>query len=147
MVVDEATFRATFPEFSDATEYPSAQFVFWEAEAERELSASRFGDSLVTAVCLFIAHNLSLSARAAKTAATGGASGGTFAAVSSKSVGSVSVSYDNSVSSYADAGEWNATGYGQRLYRMLKAFNTGPFYVPHPVPLPRPGRLGYGRRY
>jgi hypothetical protein len=148
MVVDYETFVAAFPEFADAATYTQIQFDLWEAEAERELSADRFGGSLPLAVMLFAAHNMALSAKAAKAAATGGIAGGSLAAVSSKSVGSVSVSYDTSDSSIDGAGEWNATGYGQRLYRMLKSFNTGPFYIAHPRPLPRPGQgYGFGRRF
>ncbi len=145
MVVDQLTFVSVFPEFGDATVYTPTAFLFWEAEAERTLNATRFGASLPLAVMLFIAHNLALSAQTAKSVASGGIPGSSLAAISSKSVGSVSVSYDTADSSIDGAGEWNSTGYGQRLYRMLKSFNTGPFYAAHPRPLPRPGRFGYGR--
>ena len=147
VVLDQPTFIAAFPEFANEAVYTPAAFAFWESNAELQLNPARFGASLQLAVCLFVAHNLSLAAEAAQVVATGGIAGNSLAAVASKTVGSVSVSYDTSDSSIPGAGEWNSTGYGQRLYRMLKSFNTGPFYAAHPRPLPRFGRLGYGRPY
>ena len=132
MIVDQPSFVAAFPEFANTTLYPVAQFAFWEAEAERELPAIRLGSSLPVAIMLFVAHNVSLSAQAARTAASGGIAGGVDGPVSSKSVGSVSKSYDLGSSASTGAGEFNLTGYGRRLYRLLKAAGAGPVYFPPP---------------
>lgn len=138
MIVDLPTFVAAFPEFANAAVYPPAQFAFWEAEAERELPAIRLGSSLPVAIMLFVAHNVSLSAQAARTVSGGGIAGGVDGPVSSKSVGPVSKSYDLGSSTLPGAGEFNLTGYGRRLYRLLKSAGSGPVYFPGPRAYPAP---------
>ena len=112
------------------TAYPQSQIEFWIPQAYNQLNAIRLGLSLDLAAMLFVAHNVALSARAAKTSGSGGLVGDTASPISSKSIGGVSYSYDTSDASIAGAGEWNATSYGQRLYKMFKAFGTGPAYIP-----------------
>lgn len=142
MIVDQATFISIFPEFGDETVFTPTAYAFWEAEAERELPLSRFGSSLPLAIMLWVAHQLALSARSAQAYASGAAPGGSVSAVASKSVDGVSVSFDTSDSSLEGAGEWNATSYGQRFYRLLKSFGTGPLYVPQVSSPPRIMPLG-----
>ena len=146
MLVSQADFIAVFPEFSDPVAFPPAQFAFWEALAETQLSERRFGKALPLALMLFVAHNISLSAQAAQTMASGGSPGGSIAAVASEAVGSVSVSYDTADSSIEGAGEWNSTSYGQRLYRMIKSFGTGPVYVAQAPSFSAQRGLGLGYR-
>lgn len=141
MIVAYTDFIAAFPEFSNATTYPQGQFAFWETQAENQLSDTRFGTSLPLAIMLYVAHNIVVSARAAQVP-TGAISGDASGVVTSKSVGSVSKSYDTRLTAYEGAGPWNATSYGQRFYQLLKAFAASPIYVPG---YPRVAR--YGRPY
>ncbi len=127
-VVAQPDFVAAFPEFADATAFPPGQFTFWETLGEAQLDAARFGTSYTLAVMLFVAHNLALSAQAAR---AGIASVGAVGTVASKSVGPVSKSYDTTLTATAGAGSWNATTYGQRLLAMMKA-RLGPVYIPGP---------------
>lgn len=124
------TFVAVFPEFSDAGKYPQTQVDFWLAEATNQLSASRFKTSFDLAQMLFTAHYLALGRRDQIAANGGGVGGASLGMTSSKTVDKVSVSYDTASTALEGAGEWNATAYGQRLYRMILAVSTGPFYVP-----------------
>lgn len=131
MAVDRAALVAALPEFSDTAAYPDAQVTFWLSQAPLFLNAGVLGDRMDLATILFVAHNLVLSAGSAKAiAAGGGAVGATVAPVASKSVGPVSKSYDIGSVLVDGAGPWNATSYGSRLYQLLKAVTTGPFYVP-----------------
>lgn len=130
-MVDYATFVAVFPEFASAANYPEAQVAFWLGQAPNQLSEARFGKSFDLACMLFAAHNLAMGAKDAKAAATGGISGGASGVVSSKTVDKVTVSYDTGAVTVAGAGAWNATTYGQRLYKMIQAAHSGPLYVPN----------------
>ena len=64
----------------------------------------------------------------AAVAAKGGIPGDSLGPVSSKSVGGVSISYDSGSISIAGAGAWNATSYGQRLYKLLQSAAMGGRY-------------------
>jgi hypothetical protein len=136
VLVTQDQFTTAFPEFADATVFPAGQFSFWEQQAESQLDAKRFGTSYSLAIMLYVAHNLALSAQASR----GGASAvGSAGIVTSKAVGSVSKSYDNSVTATSGAGAWNATSYGQRLLALMQSF-LGPIYVPG---YPRGRRFGF----
>jgi hypothetical protein len=146
MAVTYATFIATFPEFTNETRYPEGQFDIWSAQAYVQLNACRFGTSLDLAAMLFTAHNLVLYARNAAAAATefagGGAVGQVTGPINSKSVDKASVSYSPDLQSDENAGFWNSTTYGQRLWQMMRQFTSGPVYVPG-----RPQYFGYGWPY
>ena len=129
MTVDPSDFRAAFPEFWDSSVFTNAQISFWAGEAANELTPRRMGNSLTVATYLFIAHNIVLGARAAAASAAGGIPGEATGPTSSKSVDKVSVSYDTASAAIEGAGAYNLTSYGQRLYRMIKAFSAGPIYV------------------
>lgn len=117
--MDAATFRARFPEFGDATLYPEPQVAFWLSLAASMLNAQRFADLLDFATALFVAHNLLLSRRNAK---TGGAVTGP---VASKAVDKVSVAYDTSAVTLENAGHWNATSYGVQLWQLMQLAGAG----------------------
>lgn len=124
-MITYADLIAAFPEFGAVSIYPQPQVEFWLAQAYTQLNADRFGASLGLAAMLFAAHNLALSAQAARAGSRGG---GSLSVLSSKSVGGVSASYDTNLAATAGAGAWNATSYGQRLYTMIRAFGAGPVY-------------------
>ncbi len=145
MAIIAETFLDVFPEFSNNAVYPISQINFWITEAYKQLNASRFGQELDLAAMLFIAHNIVLSARAVLSTATGnpgqapGIPGESTGAVNSKGAGGVHIGFDTAAVQTPGAGPWNATSYGQRLYKMMVA--TGGFaYV---TPSYGPG-AGYG---
>ena len=144
MTISRADFVAGFPEFANETTYPPTQIDFWLAQAVNQVSEARFGTSYDLACMLFVAHNVSLSALAARAAVAGAPGGVSLAPVTAKSVGSVSKSMDVTLTAFAGAGPWNATAYGQRYYALLRAAAVGPAYsVKAP---PGFGRFMYGRR-
>lgn len=129
MAVTYSTFVGVFTEFADATAYPQSTVDFWMGQAAFQLNANRLRNSYDLAVMLFTAHNLVLGKRNSQAASAGGAPGQVTGPQTSKAVDKVSVSYDTGAVSYPGAGEWNATSYGQRLYRLLRAAGAGPLYV------------------
>ena len=126
MAVTLVSFRAVFPEFGDATKYPDPAVTFWLDQAGVTLPQVIPAQQVDLITMLYIAHNLTLGALSA----SGGGGSGSFAPVSSKSVGSVSKSMDTSAVTSAGAGIWNGTSYGQRLFALLRGFVSGGFYRP-----------------
>lgn len=120
-----ATFRQDFPEFTDPSRYPDAQITFWSTVAEKNLSLDRFGDMWPLAVELYTAHEITLAAQSVQAAGQGGAPGSQGGVAQSKTVGSVSVTYDTQNTSEKDAGWWNLTVYGKQLYRLIKMYGSG----------------------
>lgn len=125
MLVGWDDFIAAFPEFTD---YSADVFNFWEGEGEA-LYTDRYGDRRRTAIMLYCAHNLVLQKRAQIAADAGATPGIAEGIVTSKSVGSVSKSMDLSSSTVEGAENYNLTTYGQRLYRLVRTFGSGPLYV------------------
>eukprot|EP01037_Dinobryon_pediforme_P023422 gene23422-24868_t len=123
MTVLYADFIAAFPEFSDATAFPASQINFWLAQAPNNLNARRLGKNYDLATMLYVAHNVVISAREVASAEKG-IPGTAPGLISSKTVGPVSVSYDAAGTAVEGAGAWNATSYGQRLYKMLQAMKS-----------------------
>jgi hypothetical protein len=130
VTITRADLITAFPEFASTSVYPESQVNFWIQEAVNQLSQARFGTSYDLACMLYVAHQISLSALAARAAATGGAGGARFSLSpeSAKSVGPISKSMDNNLTAFAGAGDWNATPYGQRFYGLLRRFAVGPLY-------------------
>jgi len=117
-------FRVDFPEFVDTAVFPDSQVVFWGGIAEKLVSADRFGDLWAAAVELIAAHSLVLAAQSQSASATGAIPSGNAGAVSSKAVGSVSVSYDASAMEL-NAGHWNQTTYGRQYIRLARLMGGG----------------------
>lgn len=140
-----ADFIAGFPEFSDTTKYPSSQFNFWAAQADVNVAPRRFQPAQLTlALCLFVAHNMALGAKAAADASVGKTVGEVTGSLSSKSIDKVSASY-SPTTTIDGAGPWNATLYGQRFYQLLQGVNTA-MYVPGPGSYRGRYNVGYGSR-
>lgn len=139
VAVDRSTFIAVFPEFDDESKYPVAAVEFWIAQALGLYPLNRYGAQTDLVIMLYVAHNLALGVIAG---ASGGVAG-SFAPVASKAVGSVSKSMDTSAVTSADAGIWNGTAYGQRLYALLRGFATGGFYRPSARAAALSAPLGY----
>ena len=121
-MADSALFLSVFPEFGSVQ--PQA-IAYWLSQAPLQLDAARFGKNFDLASMLFAAHNLALGQKEAGVASRGGTPGDALGPVSSKSVGGVSISYDASGIAIPGAGPWNATSYGQRLYKMMQAAACG----------------------
>jgi hypothetical protein len=115
--MDVAEFRRRLPEFGDAGKYPAGVIDECSEHAEGLTSERRFGSLYGRAVRLATAHFLVLASRALE-AGRAGATPGVGGIVSSKTVGSVSVSYDTNGTNIEGAGNWNETSYG-RLYQDL----------------------------
>lgn len=124
-------FLKIFPEFS---EFPKARVEFYLDEADNQISENRFGKSTEFGKALFTAHYLASLDNGQRTGAGGEAlkgniSSGAHGAVASKTVGSVSVSYDTASTSFDDAGYWNSTPYGKQFFDLLKRYRRMPFAV------------------
>ncbi len=111
-----ATFRAHFSEFADAARFPDAMLQMWATVGESRISVDRFTTLYDHAMELFVAHNLKLVAGGE--AAAGGA-------VTSKTVGSVSISYDTAETMLPSAGHWNQTVYGRQFVQLARMIGAG----------------------
>lgn len=119
-VLTNDRFRNMFPEFGSIEAYPDVLVNSWIEIAGSALPSRRWGNFLVQGLGLYVAHNLALGARA-KTGSAGAVSG----PMSSKTVGSVSASYDTSAVTIAGGGEWNLTSYGIRFWRIMRLVGAG----------------------
>ncbi len=120
-----ADFRAEFPEFSDTAVYPDAQITFWASVAERMVLLDIWCDMYDVGVKLYVAHEITLAAQNKKAATAGGPPGLIGGVPQSKTVGSVSVSYDSQNTSEKNAGWWNLTNYGKQFYHLVSLFGAG----------------------
>lgn len=144
-MITYAQFIAAFPEFTSTTVYPQAQVEMWIPIAYSQLNATRFGASLDLAAMLFVAHNIIFSARAVRDAkAPGGIVGQATGPKNSAGVDKASVGYDASLTAIEGAGDYNYSTYGQRLYKMMQRFCSGPVYAPGPRRIVNPF-FGRGR--
>lgn len=126
MTVTPTTLRALFPEFSNTTTYPDATINAWIPIATQFVGPDRWGDLTDFGITLWICHYITLGAKAAKTAATGGTPGTAVGVVNNKSVDKVSIGYDVTVATEAGAGFWNQTTYGTRYWHYVQMFGAGP---------------------
>jgi hypothetical protein len=129
VTINPAQFRVDFPEFADTTAYPDAGINFWLGVAYKLLNACRFQDMLDTAAELYVAHNIALERQAQKSASGGAVPGLSTGPVSSKTVGPVTQAYDTTAGIFEDAGPWNLTIYGTRLYNLFMMFGAGPIQL------------------
>ena len=125
MAVTPTSFRADFPAFVDATNYPDSAITFWTTVALQFLNAERWDTAIDIGTELFVAHNLVLEFQANTAAGNGAAPGLSQGMISSKSVDKVSISYDTGSAAELDAGHWNLTIYGQRYVRMARMMGAG----------------------
>lgn len=127
--ITPAQMRVGFPEFADTTAYPDAFITYWLTWAYLLLNPDRWGNILDLAAQLYAAHNLVEERRAMLESLKGGPPGMAIGPASSKTVKDVSISYDIAAVTEADAGDWNQTIYGRRLWRMIQMAGMGPIYV------------------
>ena len=159
-MADVPTFRIVFPEFENTVSDDQIAFWFGQAPFAQPnpiagygfpLGAfgnvyafqARLGVSLDLAVMLFAAHNITLGMADARAAERGKTPGAVVAPLTSKAAGGLSASYDTNIASNAGAGIYNATSYGQRLWKLLEQAAMGGTYAAAP---PRRHVFGYGYR-
>lgn len=126
--MDVAGFRAAYPAFT-AELHPDVRVAFHLRAAGLRLPPERWGDLLDDGTGLYVAHHLTLEAKANQAAdGTGGmdAAAGTLAS-ESKTVGPVSKSkaYTNAASAEPGGGHWNLTLYGQQFRDLAKLVGMG----------------------
>lgn len=122
-----ARFRADFPAFSDSSTYPNDSIQFWIdlVIADALFPVTRWGPQQLLAQELYLAHEITLEAYSVFTSNRGAATIG-VGVPGSKSVGGVSISYDNTIGVSPDMGFYAYTLYGRRLYTMMMSAGAGP---------------------
>jgi hypothetical protein len=118
--MDIAVFRQHFPEFADSATYPDSSIEFWAGIGEARLPVERWGNLYNHGLELFVAHNITLAQ--AGTSAGGGL-------LASKTIGSVSVSYDTGAVAAAGASHYNQTVYGRRFWELARMRGAGVLQV------------------
>jgi hypothetical protein len=129
MTVTVASFQANYPEFASNVRYPVSQITYYLNLAALLLNTQRWGNLLDVGTELFIAHNISLEARAQEEAKSGAIPGMTTGPIGSKSVDKVSISYSTGDAIQPGAGHWNLTIYGTRWVALMRQVGMGPLYV------------------
>jgi hypothetical protein len=139
-MIDVAAFRLDYPEFNDATKYPSSAIQYW-LNLATVLFTSRWGPAAPAGqpntlydigVELFVAHNMAIERRALNESAAGGVPGMSSGVVTSKSVGGVSLGYATGLGIDSNGGAFNLTIYGQRLMQLINIVGMGPVTITAP---------------
>lgn len=128
MAVTVVKFRADFPEFANASTFPTAQVQFYIGIAAL-LLGPRWGNLLDFGTELFVAHNLSVEFESTRAAARGANPGAIVSPVTGGAVDKVS--YQRAASSVLDPknGHWNLSQYGLRYIRLVSMVGAGPVQV------------------
>ena len=125
-IIDD--FKARFPSFDDAT----VDAVLPAIESEYDCYFNRpYGvdDCDDAAILMLLAHLYVLDTSANYTG-TGTGNAGALKSIQSKSVGSVSVSYDAATASGGASWDfYKTTSYGQRFWKMIQKYRGGGVFV------------------
>lgn len=125
-----ATFRTAFTEFKSTTAYPDPDIQYYLTLSYKMLvNPLRWGTVYDNGIALFVAHNLVLEAQNKAQAARGAPPGVSTGAVSGKTIGPVSVSYDTAAGLNLLGGHWNLTTYGTRFLQLARMIGTGGLQV------------------
>ena len=124
MTVTAQSFRTDFPEFADTTLYPDLEINYYLAEAGLMLNPCRWSTMLDNATELYVAHFMVLRSAALQEAANGAIPGQSRGPIQSERVDKVGASY-TADGFEMDAGQWNLTVYGTRLFRLIRMFGAG----------------------
>lgn len=127
--VSVSQFRTDFAVFADSCVYPDPMVLFWLAVADKVLNADRWNDMRVTAIELFVAHQVAIGANDLLAAKRNAIPGMVQGVLTSESVDKVSAAYDASSVTYKDAGFWNMTSYGIQLWYLIQMFGAGPVMI------------------
>ena len=115
-------FRAVFPSFKETA---TASIAIYLKMAEERISCACFGKDTQYARQLWAAHMMTINGAAGSSESS--AAGGFSGAVASKSVGSMSISYDTGGTAETDAGFYNLTPYGKQLFHLMRQHRRMPF--------------------
>lgn len=129
MTVTSSTFRTNYPEFASTTLYPEPVFTYWLGIANLMLNITRWSTALDYGLELFVAHNLVLERQAQAASAAGGVPGLNTGAVTGKTVGPGSITYDANAGLEKDAGHWNLSTYGKRFIQLARMMGSGGLQV------------------
>lgn len=146
--ITPASFVVDFPEFRNVAQYPPSVIAYYIAFANFSMNTQFWGGPSCNApkggaaatptnppqswidfnAELLVAHLITLEYTAQKAAATGAPPGQQTGAIAGKTVGPISVSFDNGVSELGpgEAGDYNLTIYGKRFYRAMMMAGAGP---------------------
>lgn len=127
--MDVAQFRLDFPEFADDDVYTDGMCEFWSGLGEQMNSLDVFGSVYNKLIELFTAHNISIQAKNIAVTDVGGVPTGDGGALSTKTVGSITMEYDTASSSVLDAGDFNLTSYGRQYVMIRNMFSCGVMQV------------------
>lgn len=117
-------FRLLYPEFVDVNKYPTFMVQAQLSVGELRLDVNRWGELREHGLGLFVAHQLVNRRLIAESTAKGGAPSAA-GVISSKSVGSVSVSYATGETAVDGAGNYNSTVYGREFWQLAQMVGIG----------------------
>ncbi len=124
-------FRATYPVFGNADEFPDDTIELWIQRASNMLDPLVWKDLWRMGVEYFTAHNLVIGQRLATSNAKGQAG-----LELSKTVGKVSVDYDTTATSMKGGGPFNATTWGTQFLFYAQMVGSGPIQITGPMWFP-----------
>jgi len=120
-----AKFRTDFTEFANTTNFPDSVILFWAGLGIKLMNPKRWGEILYEGLELWVAHNVTLSAKDNASVNDGGLPGDSSGVISNQSAGGVNVSIDTSAALEAEGGNYNLTPYGTRLKRLIDIVGCG----------------------
>lgn len=130
MSVTIASFRETFPAFTDPGTYTDDAITLFLNLSVAFQNLNRWDPLVVDyGTQLFIAHHLVLDARNNATVGAGGIPGTVEGVRTAKSVDKVAISYDANSVTLKDAAFWNMTTYGIRFWQLVRTYGAGGFQV------------------
>lgn len=116
-------FRLFFPQFADT---PDEVIVNYHKIACCQIPSCRLGYDTQWGRMLLTAHLITING-AQGAASSGSVSAGFAGAVASKTVGSMSISYDTGGTAETDAGSYNSTIFGKQLWALFRQHRRMPF--------------------
>jgi len=119
MAVTPTTFKARYTEFASETD---ARVQVYITDAELEMDEGRWGDLYDRGLSALTAHLLAIANRNAASSGTGISLGG---ALTSRTVGSVSVSFGSAPTSGSTEAYLLSTAYGAEYLRLVQIVGTG----------------------
>lgn len=128
-IVSVCDFRKHYPEFGSIENYPNSAVEYYLTWATILMNPERWLSALPLAVELYAAHFLSEEYAAFQNSRLNQPAGSISGPVSARSVDKVSLTYDVNSVVDTDAGDWNQTIYGRRLWRMVMIAGMGPIQV------------------
>lgn len=123
--MDITQFRLDYPDFKDADVYTDSMCTYWSTLAEKLHSPSVFGNVYTEVIEVYTAHCLTVQESNIQDSQSGNAPGQEAGAVSSKTVGSVSLAYETAATMELDGGWFNLSKYGRQYLQLAKMFGCG----------------------